>query len=296
MAFELKNLSIEEVSAVDEPANKHSRVVLLKRKGGIMDQDERAGLLKKLATYLGVDKADAPVNKEDNAMTEEVTKKIEELTSQVEALTKANAEAAEKVEALTKANAELTERTEKSDAEKSFRDQLPKGLQKAWDDMDEDERRKFMASYGKAQKSDDPVTKALSEVTKANDELVAKVARMEAEQELAKTREGFRDLDGLVNIDDLAKQYHAIAKVDKDAADAMVETTRKLAKQAKEGGLFHVIGKDGAGDESAEARLTKRVAKLREDNPELTEAAAMTKALEADPKLYDAYNAEKEAS
>jgi len=402
MAFELKNLSLEEVSAVDEPANKQSRVVLLKRDGGgkVSEQDERVTLIKRLQKYLGLDGGEfakgerlgnrlrslredrelsldeaasrlnqfldtgsitgstvgqiergeietpsAPVlsafaqsysvsvsslenllsgeppesarveqrdpnasrkgGKEKSMDNDELLKKVARLEAEnaigfaasVEDVDKALAAVADDdirkaVEPRAQARRTELEKADLDKAQREFRQKLTPAMAKAFDDMDEDERRRFMNSFGKSDKADDPMVKTIDSLSKTNDELQKRLDKMEADAELTKTREAFQDLDGFVKVDDFAKSYIALAKHDREAADAMVDQTRALAKQAHQGGLFRVIGKDGNGEQSADGKIDKAVAKYREANPGVSPAEAMTKVLEQDPGLYDDYLAE----
>jgi len=190
---------------------------------------------------------------------------------------------------------ETKQAADKAEAEKSFRAKLPKGLQKAFDDMDEKEREAFMGKFGKSD-AGDPVTKTLTDLAKAKDDLTAKVEKLEAAAHLRKLADELKDLNGAVTkIDEFAGAYAKLEKADKDAAEALLKDFRALAKQAKDGGLFKVIGRDGAGDDSASGRLEKAVKKYMSEHSGANEATATDAVLKVEPKLYEDYISEKEA-
>lgn len=335
MAKELFDISLEEISAVDSPANPHAKVLLMKRKGGdpktksdrdTIEPDERLSLLKRLAAFLGKSSDDLAQLETDDMADEAIQKKLDELTKKVgdfeadrarltkrgdiavsiakaakpEDFTSIEAEI-EKIKAddkdghaqladLAKARKSEIEGATARQAEQDFRKRLPAPIAKAFDDMTADDRAKFMKSYGTGEKPDDPVAKALATVTAANEMLMKRLEGLEGDTELAKTKEEIKDLDGFVKIEDFAKHLIALRKANREAADAMLESQRALAKQAREGGLFRVIGKDGGDDNAdAEAKIDKAAAKLREADPKLTKEQAVSKAIEQDPSLYSDY-------
>lgn len=283
MAHEITDLSLEEVSAVDVPANKDSRVVLLKA-GERMDEKER--LLKRLTELLG--KAEKPKAKEsdkedekeeeedDDKMPDFMKKQLEELTKQVATLQKAN-------EDLRK---ELTGQVEKSAAVQDFRKGLSEPLLKAFDAMDKDGQEEFIKSFQRNGAKEDPVAKALEQVTKEHAATARELAVLKQESELAKVREDLKDLQGVAKVDDLAAAYLKLSKSDAEAAQEVLNQIKVLAKQAKDGGLFKVLGRDGQGAGDVNAEIEKRATAYQTANPSVTKEAAIAKVLELEPDLY----------
>lgn len=333
MATKLENLHLEEVSAIigeDEPANKGARIVLMKkehdRRDGIMVDDDKVGVLKRLAKFLDIGEDELAIKEEDR-MDPKTKQTLDELTAKVDGLTEqltvaqtvskvsatiAKAGTAEEVDAaiatLTNEDArkEVAEIAEARKAEltkaegdaalKAFRSKLPSGLQKAFDDMSDDDKRRFMGKFSKADEGDaDPVTKALAAVTETNEKLVAKVESLEAKDALAATKAELADLDGVVpDLNELAKQLTSLRKADAEAADAMLTQLKATAKQAKESRLFSVVGNDGEGSGTVakvETKIAAAVKKYQDAHPDVTPEQAEAEVLKANPALYDEYNA-----
>ena len=256
MATKLENLSVEEISLVDAPANPGARVILMKRddgpptdrtKGrGIMDPntDERATLLKRLAEYLGVNKgAQSNEPEGDNDMADAaVEKQITDLTATVESITKAKAETETK---LADAEAKLAKAAEDAAA-----------------------------------------------VEKKNTELADRIAKLEGARELAELTETLKDLEGVVKVDEFAPVYAALKKTDAAAAESLVKSLR--AAKAQSEAAFKIVGKDGTAPAGADAAIEKAVTAHMAANPKVTKAQATDEVLKADPALYVAYLAEKE--
>ncbi len=177
---------------------------------------------------------------------------------------------------------------------KKFRDELPEALQKSFDGMSSDDKAKFMKSFGKSA-DDDPVAKALETVTKANISLQKQVDQLTGDSVLAKALAEFEDLKGVVKLEEWVPNVLKLRKHDTDAADALVASTRALAKQAKEGGLFKLLGhggNDGFGD--ADSELNKAIKKYRADHSDCeSDEVAATKVMEANPELYTNWNDEQ---
>lgn len=87
------------------------------------------------------------------------------------------------------------------------------------------------------------------------------------------------------------KAPDAYAKLEKvlEGASEKAKTTAQLLKE---------LGRGGQGDGNADtamAKLTKIAAELKKADPKLTDAAAMTRALSANPALYEQYETERKA-
>lgn len=314
MATRLTHLELDEVSAVDSPANKSARVVLLKAQAA--DDDDATKKRKPNRGIIGHDETGNPIKKgtdmDDKQKVTALEKKIDFLEKRSAALdaisdatTIADLEKAEKaiesddvkkaVASKIEKRREAIEAVDKAKAADEFREKLSPAMQKAFDDMDEKERERFMSTRKIDDKEPDPLQKALEAEAKKNEALAEKVARLEAAEDLRKVRDEIKDLDGFVkSIDETAEDLHSLRKTDRAAADRMLETLRATAQKAREGGLFKVLGRDGTGDTPSE-KIDKAVKKYRETHADVTEAQAMAKVLEENPELYTEYLGEKEA-
>lgn len=302
MATELKDLSIEEVSLVDAPANKGARVVLMKREknGGIMDQntDERVSLLKRMAQYLGVSAPEASPKDEgaDDMADEALTKQVAELTKKLDEVTKALSTEKSARETAEKQLADARKAADEDAGYKAFRQKLSPALQKACDEMDEKDRKDFMSRFGKAE---DPVAKAVeavaAEAKKAADALAerdGRIAKLERAERIAKRKADLADLSAVEKFDEFVETVDAVYQKDAAAAEEIVKRMRALAAQAKAGNLFKVAGRDGAGSTGAESRISAAVSKVLAEDPKLTREQAVDKVLKADPSMYEEYLAE----
>src|SRR5690606_20890435 len=158
------------------------------------------------------------------------------------------------------------------------------------------EKAEFMKRSATA--TEDPVAKALAEVTKSSAALTAEVAELRADAERRKVRDELADLADHLNVVDLADTVIKLRKADKGAADEMLKTLRASIAQGKQAGLFTVIGKGGvpSKDEAAvQSKVDAAVAKVRAAQPTLTKEQAEAQVWKADPTLYTEYLAAKEA-
>lgn len=325
----LVDLSVEEVSLVDRPANPGARVLLMKRDGESSIAKEVMDRLPKWlqkVLKLHPESADE-ILKEEEAMT------IEELTKQMETLKKSNelSEAVRKVsrdiskskdEAELKAmeadlsklefpadkaslKAELLEQVAEKRASFSkageeatvaeFRKSLPAPMHPAFDSMNPEDKKKFMESYGK-KGSDDPMAKALVDLNKSNADMAAKLKKMENESEVKKLMDGdLKDLAGVTKVEDLATAVLTLKSHDSDATEVLVKQIKALVAQVKEGGLLKTLGKDGTVTKGGAYAKLEGLAKayLTEHASEkLTLAEAFVKVSEANKELATQANAE----
>lgn len=267
---------------------------------------------------------------------EELTKSLETLTTTVEDITKerdaaieldtftedlAKAATAADVDALVakvktkhertvtkiqaRATARKTELAKNQDSEKlvKFRGTLPEAVAKVFDGLSAADQAEFMKSY-KTESGDTgalaTMSKALETATANSTALEKRVAKFEADKLLEDTIDEFqKDLGslGAAGLRTFAQTVIKLRETDKSAADALIEQTKSLAKQAEASTVFGRFGKSHQGGASdAENALDKAVAKYREAHPGVTAEVAMTKVLEAQPELYGAMESEREAA
>lgn len=180
--------------------------------------------------------------------------------------------------------AKLEAKTSKADLAK-FRDTLPEGLHKAFDDLGADDQGKFMESYGKTDE-ENPMAKALETVTGENATLKKRLDKMEGESDITKAKAEFKDLEGFVDMDKFVASVIKLRDLDADAASEFITQAKAMAAQSKLSGVFKVVGKNGDLETGAEGKLAKAVAAHRVANPDDNEAVATTKVMDADPSLY----------
>ena len=303
MPFQITELSLEEISAVPAGANRGARVVLLKAAGGHgeVDASERVSIMKRLARYLGVGRETAggelvieKTNDEgDDTVDEKVKKQIDDLTAEVKKLTDARVVDAQKITELVQKLGEG-----KDAAAQKFREGLPQAFQKAFDEMSPEDKKRMMDEAAEDEDKDkkpNPFAKVLKAVTQVNEVLAAQVEKLIKTQEAQAVEKELAGLEGIVDVGELAPEYQKLRKAAPEAAVALLAQLKKVATQAREGGLFKTLGRDGgAAPGGAEEKIEKAVTEYRKVHPGATEAAAWDAVMKAEPMLYDEYNAEKE--
>lgn len=163
----MKEFSIAEISAVDEPAQDPARMTIMKAKGqGINPPGEPA-----------------PVNKKEDSMS----KTAEELQAELEKMAKDRDAAVAKAEAV-----ELLAKM--SDREKKYTAGMSKDEKKKFMDKSEDERSAMMDDEEEAKKAKNPVVykaKDGTEYRKSDDQRLVEMAKRDdaREEEMAKMRE-----------------------------------------------------------------------------------------------------------
>lgn len=313
---ELFDAEVEEWSGVDEPANQHARVVLLKGKeslagelgerdslGGVSD---RATFLGTMARYLGMSsedaskvigdldeatKADTPGTQDQNPPQppEEGSTKGAGTMADDNPEDKAKMEPGEMgagdeptVDQLLARIAELeAEKAEAAKAEDEDDDET-----KADEDEDDEDEAKSKA---------DEVTKSKAEIAKMRDEIVSKLAAIESREAIQKVRDEFADVPA-VRDEGVAKAIVAIRKADPDSAKSIEQLLKSLNAQVKKGALFGRNGSNGSGDIAGSAVEKVRKAAneaMKESDGKLTIDQAMDKVLGENPDLYLEYEQER---
>lgn len=324
MPNDIKRLCVKFISLVDEPANEGSRVVLLKRRnkkdeGGAIDA--LSAILKRLspddvkkvladalgAAKVGGKEGDDPMKDRIDALAKRIGKLTGDaakgLQTKLDAVSKAEQKDAEaqlpaietevasvekdgRIAALEAQVAELSKRGAAGEEVKKFRTTLSAPLQKMFDELPAADQAEFMAGYAGTRKAADPVAKALESVTKANTELAQKVAKMEAEKELAAvTAELQKDLGGVVNVAETAEAIVAMRKHAPEAAEALLTQLKAAAARAKASKVFSIVGKDGQDTGSPLAKLEK-LAKARAASKGETYAVAYEEVSKENPELF----------
>jgi hypothetical protein len=299
MPKRLTNLTISEISLVDEPANEDARVMIVKAKnapviplGGVYPKSQVAlavmaaidglvpEIVEKAAGEFPADNTDAAADAAANFIKElvmnfeDVTKALEAAEVQIDTLTKratdAETAAAEAAELLKAKEAELAEIAKANEdpaaAEAEIMKSLPESIRKRLEDADAVAK----AAQEELQKSKDAAEAA---------EYVAKARALNA---------GDADvIGGLL-------QRVAKGKTTAEDAATVEAVLKSAAAVTATSDLFKSLG--AAGDDKAmepgEALLAK-AKELQAADPKLTDAVAYEKALEQNPALYTEYLAKR---
>ena len=250
MPRNLMNIRLDEVSAVDAPANKSAKIVLYKRDGDSMNEDDMSDAMKaKMKEYM-----DKGYSKEDAmkmCMGEKTQKGGPNMDPQ---------ELAEKLEALEGQVADLTKRAEAAEAAKA---ELEKAADEAGFDIEEGKLAKradpeFIEVGGeKVEKSAVPA--AVLKALEAQAEEVAKMKAKEAEVELAKR--GAETLPHLAGTDLAKGKLLEAIGGDEEVLKSLKAADAAIAKVMEE------IGNNPMDDESsANYRLNKMAGEYAESH------------------------------
>lgn len=249
---ELKDLSVDFVSLVDEPANQPARMTLRKRSPGEPGQTEGLGLLQSLAKRLGLERfisaegtpAGDPAGSGQQPQGEPVVKTTPD-GKQPDGATGAEGSATD-VAKLAKDKADLEQKLEQ-------------------------------------------VQKQLKDKEAAETSLLARVEAIEkASKESALTAEATEITKGVpVKAEDVRKVF---GQLDEDGRTIVRDILTKFRGCMKNGGSLSIVGKSAdetRGDRSAREVLVEKASEIRKANPKLSQAQAEAVALEQNPDLYD---------
>lgn len=309
MPAELTDMTIEEISLVDDPANEQARVLIVKAKKSDykkeddaendddedddpveMDKAEADGLrrLKEAVEKLAPELVRAMVGGEpiNPDAASEAAASIMEYNMDIEALSKALGEAESKLETLEK-------RAEEAEAALAERDEIIKAKDSEIADL-----RKAAGDDGKWEPSEEEVIKSLPESIRQRLE-AAKVA----EQELAKARAEGEEREAIAKAKELGVGKPeelgplllrvAKGKTTEDDAKALEGLIKALKEQTVAGALFRSFGSTEAVDGDPETLLKAKADEIKKANPSLSFEQAYDKAMTENPALYAAYTVNK---
>jgi hypothetical protein len=275
-------MEFDEISLVTRPANQLSKVVLFKS-----DSQENiemtTGSTNRTVESSNVTKA---ANKnlpkmemedeemEDEEMEDEDEKEMDKMggyrkMKKDDSSIELPSEVYDYIEALEAANAEMSEMMEKM----------------ASDDIAKEED---------IMKSADPriveIVKAAQERAEAA-EMIAKAERdFRLEREFIGKAAEYRNLP--IEADKFGKVLKSAAEVlPTEVFDAITTVLNAANEMVGNGTMFGEVGKSVAFglDDGPTSEISKMASRLREQNPSLSEAQAIAKAVEANPSLYDSY-------
>lgn len=266
MATNLTEMTIDEISIVDEGANGEARVVLFKSKSAPSGQTEPAGIA-------------------GDANAAALAAQLKEHEMDIETLSKALEDAEAKFVALEKRTTDAEAALEDANAVIKAKDAEIADLKKEATPPSEDDVMKSLP---------EPLRKRLEEAetkARAADEAVAKMA---AEKETAEAIAKAREI-GVGNPDEIGPMILRVRKGLTTAADAdVIESLLKASvAQGKTSALFKAFGTTEATDGEPEDVLKAKAEEIAKANPGMTPEQAYAKAVDANPALYNAYIAKR---
>lgn len=309
MAQDLSDMTIEEISLVDDPANEQARVLIVKAKGGAKgkkaphmepdgdegkpdgdgdgDEADTAMRLKKALDEIAPELVQAvtggkPVNPEAAAMA---AASLKEYHMDIETLSKALEDAEARLETLEKratdAEAGLAEANEIIKAKDAELETVNKAAGGEEDGPSEEEIIKSLP---------ESIRKRLEDAKVAEEELAKAKAKAEEDEAIAKAKEL-----GVGKAEEIGPLLLRVRKGMTTEADATtIETLLKAFSAVSDKSLlFKSMGSDDASDGEPETLLKAKADEIKKANPGLTDAQAYTKATEENPDLYNAYVAKR---
>lgn len=150
-----------------------------------------------------------------------------------------------------------------------------------------------VASLTPEPKTDEVDKSALPEsVRKALEEnavLKADIEKMKADQRAAQFIAKAKDYGHVAPAAELAPALEAIERLAPEAYTVVERTLKAAEARITESGLFKTLGVDGErGDEDPLAKVKADAAEIRKNDPQVSEAEAMQRAMAANPELAKA--------
>jgi hypothetical protein len=282
MASELTDMTIDEISLVDEPANESARVVVMKaRKPGAnfkpcaSCEDEDRCMEKGACAMEKSRRADTESAGSADADGAGSRRKYGANDMDVETLSKALEVAEGRLD-------DLLRRTETAEA----------ALAEAQDVIKQRDAE-IAALDGEA--AEDDVLKSLPEaIRKRLEASEAEIAKMRTEKETSEAIAKARSI-GVSNPDQIGPILMRVEKgaTTADDAAALTDLLRSMAAVEKSSRMFSSVGSAAAVDGDPEAILAAKADEIRKARPTLTYAQAYAEAVESNPAVYTAYIAKR---
>jgi len=314
MAQQLTDMSIDEISLVDDPANEQARVLIVKAKSGkkaatkgieveiteedestdadgMEDEDEKTKLLmarvKKaiegIAPRVAQTLAGSPSAETDAANTAAAS--LKEYVMDIETLSKSLEDAEAKLAALAKradeAEAALKDAGEVIKAKDAEIETLTKSAEVAAEPAAEEDVLKSLP---------ESIRKRLEESEAKAQAAQAEIAKMREQSELTEAIAKAKDIK-VGSPEVVGPLLLRVAKGMTTVEDAAtLETLLKGAGEvADQSALFKSVGSDAAVDGEPEELLKAKATEIQKVNTGMTFEQAYVKAMEENPSLYNAY-------
>lgn len=266
MAQNLTDLTIDEISLVDDGANQHAEVVIVKAKTA---PEGFSGLQES---------AEADSTTEIQMDLENLAKALEDAEAKLVALEKRT----------TDAEAALTGATEVIKAKDAEIEALTKAAKPAKEEIEDEEED---------EEDEDKVMKSLPESVRkrleAADTALTELAKMREERDTAEAIAKAKSLN-FGKAEEIGPLLLRVRKGTTVAADAdMLEGLFKAAgEQGRVTHLFKAIGSEAAVEGDPESLLNAKATEIAKAH-KLTFEQGYTKAVEQNPALYSAYIAKR---
>lgn len=282
MATNLRNLRLSELSLVDRPANKGARVTLFKRdfsqNNTLQTQTAMKGIndmtdaeLKKMLD----DAVKAALPAAVTAATADLTKKLNDTTSQLEAITKAKKKPAAEADGMPEPDAD-------DETAKAWRPYVAKMVEKAVAKAKE-EHEAELAKRADIAKSDETLEYEGTTIRKSvvgEDQFKIVKALTDKDEVNTFAKRADAEIPALPGTAIAkAKALRAVSKLAKEDRE-VVEAMLKGGNAALQAHM-KAIGKDGNGDDTADGQLEK-MAVIYASEHKVTKAVAFTKVLETE--------------
>lgn len=307
MPQNLSDMSIDEISLVDDPANEQARVLIVKAKKPKASAnnaeeenetkpdaegaaDEMASLKKAVEDIYERVSALAPTggNPDDEAAGGLAAASLKELHMDIETLSKALEDAEAKLDTLSKRADDAEAALEKANDVIKAKDAEIANLAKS--------------NGGEEGDNDEEVVKSLPESIRKRI-ADAEAAAQAAQAEITKMREQTETAEAIakakaLNVGDAEVVGPLLLRVSKgmttaEDATALEGLLKGLSAQSSTAALFKSVGSDVAVDGDPEALLKAKASEIQTANKGMTYEAAYAKALEENPSLYNAYVAKR---
>lgn len=281
----VSQLTLDEISLVDAPANPGARVLLLKHDrtggadhGGHTPGNEGDAAMDLAAIMKQLTDLEAAIAKLEGSTTDDLAKQLGTLKTEVEKATKEQDTVAKERDALKKQLEALTK--ERDDLKKAAgadpKEDVLKGLPK-----------EIQARLEKAEAE----SKAMSE----------RLAKMQEQNEIAVAIEKAAPLVKHLptNAGDLGPLLYRVEKGattadDRAAVEKLLKAANEIAEQAE---LTKELGASGGGETAGATgtwgEIEKKGQEIRKANPKLTKEQALDQAMVDNPELLAKYRAEQ---
>lgn len=283
MTKQLQNVSLDEVSLVDEPASPNADILLAKSKAG--------KLTMKFSELLKTFSLKKALSMNEAKRAGEVQESVWALNTSLNSILSDEslddgAKASKIQESIDQFLALISNPQGEDDMSKAM---TVEEKAKAYDDMKakETEANKALGSEDmkKALAEKDTLANENAELKKRLAEQEAKVAevieKQEGETRLAKARDIVKDVPA-VKAEDMAKVLKGMTAEQQETLQAIVKT---LGEQVKAGGLFKAVGSSSGEAADAHEQLKKKADEIAK-NEKVTIEKAFTLASERNPDLY----------
>jgi DNA repair exonuclease SbcCD ATPase subunit len=277
MPQKLTDMIIDEISLVDDGANQHADVVIVKRNAPAEGDTGSEGNSGDFETASADDK-------EFQMDMENLAKALEDAEAKLETLEKRT----------TDAEAALADATSVIKAKDAEIEELQKGYKaKAeksadGDADDEDEDKQVMKSLPES------IRKRIEDFEKRAAEAETTLAKMREEKDTAEAIAKAKSLN-FGKAEEVGPLLMRVAKGRTTQADA--DTLERLFKAAGEQGkvthLFRSVGSDTAVDGDPEVLMKAKADEIQKANKGMTFEQAYVQAVETNPSLYNAYIAKR---